>query len=124
MGSISAQFLKELQTATSYIPNTPNPAVLPCSGPRLFVGIFFDGTGNEKEFDFGQVKADLKWQKDRKRPQEDNTLKYLEQCLRAEADATAAAEQAWSEVRAYQDETWRLRAQTDQVMSERQSLGR
>jgi hypothetical protein len=50
MGSNSAEFLKELKAATAHIPNTPNPAVLPCSGPRLYIGIFFDGTGNERKF--------------------------------------------------------------------------
>jgi hypothetical protein len=55
MASRSAQFLKELQRATAHIPNTPNPAVLPCSGPRLSIGIFFDGTGNERVFQPGQA---------------------------------------------------------------------
>jgi hypothetical protein len=50
MGSRSAQFLKELQAATAHIPLTPNPAVLPCSGPKLYVGIYFDGTDNERVF--------------------------------------------------------------------------
>lgn len=40
MSSDSAKFLKELQAAISHIPNTPNPAVLPCAGPRLYIGIF------------------------------------------------------------------------------------
>ncbi|SFL81816.1 Uncharacterized alpha/beta hydrolase domain [Desulfomicrobium norvegicum] len=124
MGSKSAQFLKELEAATAHIPNTPNPAVLPCSGPRLFVGIFFDGTGNERVFDSKQVKADLTWLKDSKERQQNLAHENLEQSLRAEAEAAAAAERARSDVRAYQGEAEQLRVQADQLMSERQSLGR
>ena len=57
MGSNSAQFLKELQAATAHIPNIPNPAVLPCSGPRLHIGIFFDGTGSTGAFMSAQGRA-------------------------------------------------------------------
>lgn len=124
MGSNFEQYLKELQTATAHIPNTSNPTVLPCSGPKLYIGIFFDGTGNERKFDSNQVKADLAWLKGSKELQQKMTHHILEQCLHAETKATAAAERAWSEVRAYQDEIGRLRVQADQVMTERQSLGR
>ena len=54
MGSKSVQYLKELQIATAHILNTPNPAVLPCTGPRLYIGIFFDGTDNEIKFQSSQ----------------------------------------------------------------------
>ena len=54
---INAEQLKELQTATAHIPNTPNPAVLPCSGPKLHIGIFFDGTGNKGAFKTAQGRA-------------------------------------------------------------------
>ena len=124
MGSKSAQFLKELQAATAHIPNTPNPAVLPCVGPTLYIGIFFDGTGNEREFDSEQVKADLAWLKESKERQQNLAQENLEQILRAEAEAAAAAERARSDLRAYQDEAEQLRVQADQLMSERQSLGR
>jgi hypothetical protein len=124
MASRSAQFLKELQTATAHIPNTPNPAVLPCSGPRLSIGIFFDGTGNERVFDSDQVEADLAWLKDSKERQQNLAQDNLKKCLSVEADAAAAAERAWSDVRTYQDEARQLRVQAGQVMNEWQSLGR
>jgi hypothetical protein len=124
MGSNSVQFLKELQAATSQIPNTPNPAVLPCSGPNLYIGIYFDGTGNERKFDEQQNDIDHKWLKDEKDRQQNLAQDNLEQCLRAESDATAAAERARAEVRAYQEEIGRLRVQADNAMTERQSLGR
>jgi hypothetical protein len=124
MSSDSAKFLKELQAAISHIPNTPNPAVLPCAGPRLYIGIFFDGTGNERVFDKGQSDADQTWLTKRKDRQQDMAHENLEQCLRAEADAAVSAERSWSEVMAYQDEVGRLKTQADQAMTERQSLGR
>lgn len=124
MGSNSVQFLKELHAATSHIPNIPNPTVLPCSGPKLYVGIYFDGTGNERKFDEQQNDIDHKWLKDEKDRQQNLAQDNLKQCLRAEADATEAAKRAWSEFRAYQDEIGRLRVQSDKAMKERQSLGR
>ena len=124
MGSKSAQFLKELQAATAHIPNTPNPAILQCSGPRLYIGIYFDGTGNERKFDEEQSDIDHTWMKDDKERQQNLAQEHLQQCLKAEADAAAAAKRAKSDVRAYQDEAEQLRVQADQIMSERQSLGR
>ena len=38
------QFLKELRPAAAHIPDAPNQTLLPCSGPRAYVGVFFDGT--------------------------------------------------------------------------------
>lgn len=124
MGNRSAQFLKELQAATAHIPNTPNPAVLPCFGPKLHIGIFFDGTGNERKFDEGQSAIDHTWMKGGKERQQNQAQEHLRQFLRAEADAAAVAERAWSDVKAYQSEAEQLRVQTDQVTSEWQSLGR
>jgi hypothetical protein len=124
MGSNSAQFLRELQAATAHIPNTPNPAVLPCLGPTLYIGIFFDGTGNERQFDKKQSDTDQTWMEDDNDRQQNVAQEHLQQCLNAESDAAAAVERARSNVRAYQDEAEQLRVQTDQLMSERQSLGR
>jgi len=124
MGNRSAQFLKELQAATAHIPNTPNPAVLPCFGPKLQIGIFFDGTGNERKFDEEQSAIDHTWMQGGKERQQNQAQEHLQQCQRAEADAAAVAERAWSDVKAYQSEAEQLRVQTDQVTSQWQSLGR
>ena len=124
MSSNSELFLRELKLSTAHIPNTPNPSVLPCSGPDLHIGIFFDGTGNERVFDKEQSDDDQTWLTERKERQKEMAYENLEHCLRAETDAAAAAERAWSEVRAYQDEIGRLRIQSDQAMNERQYLGR
>jgi hypothetical protein len=124
MGSNSAQFLQELQAATAHIPNTPNPAVLPCVGPTLYIGIFFDGTGNERQFDKKQSDTDQTWMEDDNAREQNVAQEHLQQCLNTESEAAAAAERARSDVRAYHNEAEQLRVQADQVMSERQSLGR
>jgi hypothetical protein len=124
MGNKFKQLLKELKMATAHIPNTPNPAVLPCSGPTLYIGIFFDGTGNEREFDKKQTNTDQKWFKESLEHQQDLAQENLKRCLRAEADAAAAAENAWTDVRAYQNEAGQFRIQADQVRNEWQALGR
>ena len=124
MGNKSAQLVKELQKATAHIPNTPNPAVLQCSGPKLYVGIYFDGTGNERKFDSEQVKVDFAWLQEGQDRQLNLAQENLEQCLRAEANATAEAERAWSDARGYQNEAGQFRIQADQVRNEWQALGR
>jgi hypothetical protein len=40
--------LKEIKVETAHLPNAPFPAIMPCPQPRLYISMFFDGTGNER----------------------------------------------------------------------------
>ena len=118
------QFLKELRPAAAHIPDAPNQTVLPCSGPRLYVGVFFDGTGNERQFDEKQHIADYAWLTERKEGQRLQALDRLEQCRRAETEAASAVQRARAQVRELQAEAGRLRAQADLAMVEWQTHAR
>lgn len=117
-------FLNGLPVETAHLPNTPFPAIMPCPKPRLYISMFFDGTGNERLFDFKQYTKDLNWLMKDKAREQALAQESLEECLRVETEAVSASKQAQEEVLAYRAEVGQLRAQADQAMREWQARAR
>lgn len=117
-------FLKELKVETAHLPNTPFPAIMPCPQPRVYISMFFDGTGNERLFDFEQYSSDFEWLMNDKGREQALAQENLSECLRAEAEAALASRQAQEEVLTLRAEVGQLRAQADQAMREWQVRAR
>jgi hypothetical protein len=116
--------LKEIKVETAHLPNTPFPAIMPCPQPRLYISMFFDGTGNERLFDFKQYTKDLNWLMKDKAREQALAQESLAECLRVETEAASASKQAQEEVLEYRAEVGQLQAQADQAMREWQARAR